>query len=794
MFEFLKLHQINIMLALSATCFTFGILMFITRFLDKRRRLILILMEFIAAFLLYFDRMAYLYSGDLSNTGIIMTRVSNFVVFFLTSAVVYGFNLYLMDLLRVEGKQTVIPKRLIFVSYASLFGMALVVISQFTGFIYYFDANNVYHRGIGFFLNYVTPLVCPLIQYTVVVNYRKVFSKFIYTALVLFIFVPIITGVIQYFAYGISIVNMAIVFVSMTLYIFSYLDINETVLRAHRLEMKELQEEKKSMLRLFDETANAFVVAIEKRNPFFDGYSKRTADFALRIAKAVGKNDEECDEIYYSALLHDVGIASIPIEILSKKPEDLTDDDRKTFQKIPDISRDILSRIKEYPYLSDNAIYSHERYDGSGFPKGLKGDEIPEIARIIAVADAYNFMSSSNGYRGPYPYFTIREEFIKQAGITYDAKFAAAMVDIMDRDFAEGSEDKLVQFEKELKCDQFRDSVSTGIPLKQDLTRIRFKSFPLVIKGRKFSDPYILLFDSFDGHVHYDPRAIKAYFYTEYSEIWFDGHFNSIGARNMEVGSMEKNDSSDNVGKVVGMGESFEIVAGRYEDHIKIEMKSSKGKFDAIIALDDNSKSAFIGLTGENCYIKDIEVVETNQRIAADDIKKIADKVSYIDRMVSDLPNVQIDQPIAFGTQAVLVEDGLRIDFHSMSLPASALVWQCPYIVLFYSDDKKLWGENYKGYAMIKINGEVSGQKGLSENNFSMKRLDTFPGWDQWKEKNKEGIECSVRFAKRGNKITVYTENLGVEIENTTTILDGSKDVYVSITGDQVALTDIRVR
>ena len=74
-----------------------------------------------------------------------------------------------------------------------------------------------------------------------------------------------------------------------------------------------------------------------------------------------------------------------------------------------------------------------------------------------------------------------------------------------------------------------------------------------------------------------------------------------------------------------------------------------------------------------------------------------------------------------------------------------------------------------------------------------MKKKDDFKGWDKWKETTKEGIDCYVLFERHGNKITTVTENLGISIENTTTFHDEYKEVYVALTGDEVAITDIRI-
>ena len=148
MFELLRANQLNIMLLLCGAC---GILVFLlinTRFLKRSRKAILIFLELIALFLLWFDRLAYIYSGDISQKGYIMVRVSNFAVFFLTSAIVLGFNLYLSDLIKSEGNIALRPKRLYFTGSMAVVGMLLAVISAYTDLYYYFD-ETMFIIGAG---------------------------------------------------------------------------------------------------------------------------------------------------------------------------------------------------------------------------------------------------------------------------------------------------------------------------------------------------------------------------------------------------------------------------------------------------------------------------------------------------------------------------------------------------------------------------------------------------------------------------------------------------------------------
>ena len=149
------------------------------------------------------------------------------------------------------------------------------------------------------------------IQFSVIQQFRKVFGRLIYISMVLYVFVPIAGGIIQIFAYGISIVNMAMVLVSISLYFFTYLDINNTVEHAHEIEIRNMQGENSRMQRLFGQTVTAFVAAVERKNESIKGCSVRVAECAKRIAQLSGKNEEECEKIYYAGLLHNVGLVGI---------------------------------------------------------------------------------------------------------------------------------------------------------------------------------------------------------------------------------------------------------------------------------------------------------------------------------------------------------------------------------------------------------------------------------------------------------------------------------------------------
>ncbi len=783
MFELIEKNQLDIMLILCGSC---GILVFLlakTRFLSKKRKRILIFMELIALFLLWFDRQAYIYAGDLSKTGYVMVRLSNFMVFFLTSGVVFGFNLYLTDLLEVDGKVRDIPERLKVVGVVSLSGMMLSVIAALTNLYYYFDENNVYQRGPGFLLAYIIPILCPVTQYTVVRQYKDKFRKLIYISLVLYLWVPIFCGILQIFAYGISIVNMAMVAVSVSLYIFMYMDMNDVVERAHEIELNNVLGENARMQRLFDQTATAFVSAVEKKDDFSKGKSLRIAEYAKKIAEYAGKSPDDCKKVYYTALLHDVGLIGLPDSVI-KSEEDPANCDYQAFREKPLIGAEILSSITEYPYLYEGARYSHERYNGSGYPEGLKGERIPEIARIIAVADAYVTMITRKRYRDARPVFMAREAFVKGAGEEFDPVYADIMVRIID---SEGKAETGNELEKEIQCGEYREHISAGIPVLPDIVKISFDCDMPLDPEKEFSAPSIVLFDSFDGRCHANAKSIKSYHYLEYGEIWFDKYSVTTEAKKIEERALEDSDAAA-YGK-----EHYEILAGRYEDHIRLVMKSKAYSKEVIVALYENTKLSYIGITGENCRIYNIEASSTGQSLKQGDIPRIAEPVSYIDHLESDIKNLQVDGTRSAYTPGIEIQRRVRLAFYTMTLPGAELVWNCPYVLLFTSDDGQVNGANYKEYALIKLNGENNVTEEFALNKFRMKKSRDFPGWEKWKSVNLEGMECKVELSKKSNSITLKTENLGISIENTTTIKDESEKVYAALTGDRIALTDIRL-
>jgi response regulator RpfG family c-di-GMP phosphodiesterase len=157
------------------------------------------------------------------------------------------------------------------------------------------------------------------------------------------------------------------------------------------------------------------------------------ANYAVELAKRLGKSEEEQNMIFYAGLLHDVGKIRVKEEVLNK-PGKLTKEEFEQI-KIHTVSGyHILKDIYDDPQMALGAKYHHERYNGEGYPDGLSGENIPEVARIIGVADAYDAMSTKRGYRDPLPQETIRKEIENGRGSQFDPQIADIMLQMIAED------------------------------------------------------------------------------------------------------------------------------------------------------------------------------------------------------------------------------------------------------------------------------------------------------------------------------------------------------------------------
>ena len=796
MTEFFQQRQLSIMLILSSVCGLLAFFVLVTKTLSAKRKRALVSLELSACILLIADRYAYIYSGNISDLGRIMTRVSNFVVFFLTLSVLYSFNLYLADLLSNEGELDKPLVRLQLVQIFAAIGQVMILISQFTNMYYYFDAGNRYQRGKLFFVSYIFPFIALALQISVIIQFFKKLNIRVSLSLILFTTLSMVTSFTQFYTRGLSLTNMTMACFAVVIYIFSLLDVNEQMERINRLEMDLLREDRKKARLLFEQTAEALVNAIDAKDQYTHGHSTRVAEYSRRLAEMAGKDPEECDEIYFAALLHDVGKIGIPNQIINKEGR-LTDEEFAAIKEHPVIGKRILSSISQSPYLSIGANYHHERYDGKGYPEGLKGDDIPEIARIIGVADAYDAMTSKRSYRDPIPQEKVREEFVKGMGLQFDPLYVKYMLNLIDWDseykMKEKEEVKELAGKNGMICNNYRDKVSEGILITRKPVRIHLHSVSNWTGDCLEAMPTMLLFDSLDGRVHDDAKKIQELLYLEYGTFRLDGHVTKGVARAIKSQVDEGSKQNIDWSKINKRGCDFDIEVVKLKDHVRIRIDSPYTKNELIVALLDNVRFAYIAFTGMHCEISDVEINVVEEQVKEGDIERIAEEVTYLNGPNGDIDNIQINGWRTESTEGVPVTDGMKISFHSMSLPTARLVWHCPYLVLYYSDDHKVNGSNYREFALIRLDGESWNMDSAADNKMLVFKNEKFENWESWKAQNKIGVDIEATIMMDKNVITVLAEENGLMIKNYTTINGSFPGAYLALTGDQCAITNIRI-
>jgi HD-GYP domain-containing protein (c-di-GMP phosphodiesterase class II) len=179
--------------------------------------------------------------------------------------------------------------------------------------------------------------------------------------------------------------------------------------------------------RLFLSSIRAIVEAVDAKDPYTRGHSGRVVEYALMIGRAITEDKDLLKEIEISAILHDVGKIGIPDKILGK-PGRLTKREEKYMERHPEFSAAIIEPIEMLKKLIKNVLHHHERLDGDGYPSGLSGKQIPLIARIICIADAFDAMTTDRPYRRRRSRKAAFNELIRHSGTQFDARLVKIFI------------------------------------------------------------------------------------------------------------------------------------------------------------------------------------------------------------------------------------------------------------------------------------------------------------------------------------------------------------------------------
>jgi HD superfamily phosphohydrolase YqeK len=214
----------------------------------------------------------------------------------------------------------------------------------------------------------------------------------------------------------------------------------------------------------YEATVGALCQAVETKDFYTRGHSDRVSRGSVMIAREIGMRGERVEAIRYAGMLHDVGKLGVPTKVLQKTGK-LTEEEYAAIQLHPMRGLDIVREIGFLDEALAGIMHHHERIDGRGYPMGLAGDEIPEFARVLAVADAFDSMTSTRSYRGARPVAEAIEELRKWSGTQFDPAFVDAFVAALKREGWQRPEPPVIATD-DLATVTAQDHDDPGAPLR----------------------------------------------------------------------------------------------------------------------------------------------------------------------------------------------------------------------------------------------------------------------------------------------------------------------------------------
>ena len=197
---------------------------------------------------------------------------------------------------------------------------------------------------------------------------------------------------------------------------------------------KQLHDKNEELERAYLDTIGILRQTVEAKDPYTRGHSDRVSEYSVLIGKKLGLDEKTLHILKIGGLFHDIGKIGIPDSILLKESK-LIDEEYSQIKNHPMIGVHMLGDAAIFTDILPIVKHHHERYDGRGYPSQLVGDDIPYVARIAAVADTFDAMTSKRSYRDSLPIDVVRAEIERCSGTQFDPNIAKVFLDIMDNDF-----------------------------------------------------------------------------------------------------------------------------------------------------------------------------------------------------------------------------------------------------------------------------------------------------------------------------------------------------------------------
>ena len=199
---------------------------------------------------------------------------------------------------------------------------------------------------------------------------------------------------------------------------------------------EQLAESNEKLEQAYLDMVETLRFTVEAKDSYTRGHSDRVAEYSVLIGKKVGLPEEQIKLLKIGGLFHDIGKIGIPDKILLK-PDKLTDDEYSEIKNHPSIGAHILGSATIFKDIIPIVKHHHEKFDGRGYPSGLKGEEIPYLARIAAIADTFDAMTSRRSYRNALELQIVKDEIKRCEGVQFDPQLADVFLEILDNDFEE---------------------------------------------------------------------------------------------------------------------------------------------------------------------------------------------------------------------------------------------------------------------------------------------------------------------------------------------------------------------
>lgn len=336
------------------------------------------------------------------------------------------------------GRTARIPPRWFRVG-AALAGaqVLLALTTPLTRAVFYISPDNIHYRGPLMLLTQLLAFVLYVLIFFLLMKHRRGLTGRDFAALLSYIIVPLIAELVQFITYEIAALNVALSLELVLIFIFIQVDTalsrkqNEN--RLMKIEAQHMESLREQQEDLIDQITTVLSNTVEAKDLYTHGHAVRVAQYAREIMSRMGGDEQAQRNIYYMGLLHDIGKIRIPDSIINKQGR-LTDEEFDQIKLHTVAGYHILKKITPIPDLASGARWHHERWDGRGYPNGLSGENIPLVARIISVADAYDAMTSNRSYRDTIPQAKVRSEIERGIGSQFDPTVARIMLDMIDTD------------------------------------------------------------------------------------------------------------------------------------------------------------------------------------------------------------------------------------------------------------------------------------------------------------------------------------------------------------------------